>query len=500
MESRRLASVAGVRESGGRRCAELFGAHLFSLGAAGGVRGFLRIRGGALGIVAAVAFLLGGCNAPKSNLATFDGYLRSSNLEKCADFAGSKISRSGRPTGEDLLWALQMGSVERLRQNYEESTEYFDRSEEMLNYYDYQNEAVDSFASTLVNENIVPYVGEEYDGVMVNTYKALNFMMVGNDELARVEFNRALDRQRRAKEHFAREIEKVRSEVEAEQGKGDVKRSVENPEVRNLISQRYPGLYQFEAYPDFVNPFATYLAGVYFDMVGDYSKAVDLLKAAYGMVPENPYMAEDLAVTEKILDGQGQLKNTVWVIFENGLGPVKEEFRIDLPLFVATDKVKYVGIALPRLVFREGAYPHLTVQAGGRSYDTRVVAEMDRVVQTEFNKDFGAILTRAIISAAGKAAAQYALQKQDDDKGGAILSIAMAVYSLATTAADVRIWTTLPKDFQVARLSIPADRLIKVGGPGGAPFEVKIPDCKNAIVYVRIPLRQGPQVYDVIRY
>ncbi len=501
MESRRLAGVAGRRESGGRCCAGPFGTQPRSWVAGGAVRGLFRVRGGALLLVAAAPFFLAGCNAPKSNLARFDEYLRSSNLEKCADFAGSKIRRSGKPTGEDLLWALQMGSIQRLRQKYEASTEYFNRSEEMLNYYDYQNEAVDSVASTLVNENIVPYVGQEYDGVMVNTYKALNFMMGGNDESARVEFNRALDRQRRAKEHFAREIEKVRAEVEAGQGKGkgDVKRSVENPEIENLISQRYPGLYQFEAYPDFVNPFATYLAGVYFDIVGDYSKAVNLLKAAYGMVPENAYMAEDLAATERILDGQGRLKDTLWVIFENGLGPVKEEFRIDLPLFIATEKVKYVGIALPRLVFREAAYPHLTVQAGGRTYDTRVVADMDRVVQTEFKKDFGAILTRAIISATGKAAAQYALQKQDND-GGAILSIAMAVYSFATTAADVRIWTTLPKDFQVARLSIPADRLIKVAGPGGAPFEVKIPDCENAIVYVRIPLRQGPQVYDVIRY
>lgn len=155
-----------------------------------------------------------------------------------------------------------------------------------------------------------------------------------------------LDRQRRARENFAREIAKVKNELEQEQSKKDsrVKQNVENPEVQELITGRYPGLYEFQAYPDFVNPFTTYIAGVYFNLIGDHSKAVTFLKESYGMVSDNKYIAEDLAVTEQILDGQGELKDVVWVIFENGMGPIKEEFRIDIPLFLATDKVKYVGI------------------------------------------------------------------------------------------------------------------------------------------------------------
>jgi hypothetical protein len=453
-----------------------------------------------------LAAFFAGCNAPKSDLKKFNKYfktecLKGSDFKKSMAFAKSKVGKGKKPKAENLLWAMQMGCLERIRQNHQESTEYFDRSEEMLKYFDYQNKAVDSVAAIAVSDNVVPYLGEEYDGIMVNTYKALNFMVLGQEDLARVEFNRALDRQRIATEKFAKELQKLKKEIEQQQKKekSQVKRNIENPKVKQAIEKKYPGLYEFEAYADFVNPFTTYIAGVFFNLVGDHSKAAPLLKQSYGMVSDNEYIAEDLAVTERILDGQEELKDTLWVIFENGLGPIKKEFRVDLPLFLVTSKVKYVGIALPKLAFREQAYPYLSIKAAGNNCTTQLVADMDRVVQTEFSKDFQGILTRAIISATAKALTQYAFEEAGGE-GGAIASIIFAVYSFATTAADVRIWTTLPKDFQVARLPIPDDRLVTITPAGAPPLEVKISPCKNAVLYVRIPFKQAGLVYDLITY
>jgi len=428
-------------------------------------------------------------------------YLESFIFEESTQLAKSKLSNSKNPKREDLLWCMQLGCLERIKQNHQQSNDYFDKSEEMLQFFDYQNEIADSVGAIVVSENIIPYVGEEYDGIMVNTYKALNFMTLGENELARVEFNRALDRQRRAKENFAHEIAKLKDEIEQaqEKEKSHVKENIENPKIKELIADRYPSMYEFKAYPDFVNPFTTYIAGVYFNLVGDHPKAATLLKESYGMVTDNEYIAQDLAVTEQILDGQGELKDTVWVIFENGMGPIKEEFRIDIPLFIATNKVKYAGIALPKLKFREQAYPCLSITAAGHNYKTQLVADMNRVVQTEFNKDFKGILTRAIISATAKAVAQYALE-EEGSSSAAIASIFVAAYSFATTAADVRIWTTLPKDFQVARLPVPTDRLVTIEPQGGKPFQVEIPTCKNVLVYVRIPFSQARPVYDLIKY
>ena len=88
---------------------------------------------------------------------------------------------------------------------------------------------------------------------------------------------------------------------------------------------------------------------MYFLLIGENSRAGDLFKESAGMVPDNDYIKKDLLLADDVIAGKAKLENQCWVIFENGLGPVKEEIRIDLPLFLATNRVYYTGIALPRL-------------------------------------------------------------------------------------------------------------------------------------------------------
>jgi hypothetical protein len=52
----------------------------------------------------------------------------------------------------------------------------------------------------------------------------------------------------------------------------------------------------------------------------------------------------------------------------------------------------------------------------------------------------------------------------------------------------------------VARFAIPENRKISVTPAGLAPFDVEIPACSNAIVYIRIPYRQAKTVVDIIPY
>lgn len=452
-------------------------------------------------IAAGVGIFLCGCNGPRGNLQTFNRYYVSGDNARAAQFAECKLGKKENPAGEDLLWALQLGSIERVDANYAASTQYFDRCEDMLKFFDERGEIGDAVCSVAVNDNIIPYKGEEYDGVMVNVYKALNFMAEGNGEYARVEFNRALDRQRRAKENYNEEIAELQDELDKKKAKSVFyQQNVDNPDIAAKIEEKYSNLSAFEAYPDFVNPFATYMAGVFFACEGDWGKAVDLFKESYGMVGENQYIAEDLLAVENRLGGKGDRGGTVWVIFENGLGPVKEEWRIDIPLFVATNNIKYIGIALPYLAFRDGAWPYLTAEADGRSYCTSVVCNMDRVVQTEFNKDFKSILTRAIISATTKAIAQYAMENQNNS-GSSLASSLMALYSFATTAADVRIWTALPKDIQIARLPMPEDGVVRISPPaGGAGVEVCVAKWKNVVIYVKYVTRQSVPRFEIIGY
>ncbi|MHC4999235.1 MAG: COG3014 family protein [Planctomycetota bacterium] len=372
-------------------------------------------------------YVLSGCNAPKSHLNKFNQSFEAGDFEKARDFAEKKIRQKDTPRGEDLLWSLQIGSIDRIEKNYAQSAEMFDSCEEMMTHFDAENSGLGhTVGAVAVNENIFPYTGQVYDGVMVNTYKALNFISTGQYDLARVEFNRALDRQRRAKETFNQEIQKQKNQISTDENSENVQKSLDNPDMKQRLEEVYPSLYNFSVYPDFVNPFATYMAGLFFLIDGDYSKSVDLLKESAGMVPENTMILEDLDMVDRVISGGHTIEPMLWVIFENGLGPVKEEFRIDLPLFIATDNIRYVGIALPMLTFRQAASPYLEIKAGSKTSRTQLVADMDRVIHTEFEKDFKGTLTRAIISTTTKAIAQYALEK---NSGSSWASVAMAVYS-----------------------------------------------------------------------
>ncbi len=445
---------------------------------------------------------LTGCNPAMNDLGEFNNDFESGNFKQAGQFAEGKVGKDNNPSGSDLLWTLQLAASQKAQLDHAGSIATFDKAEEMMNHFASNSEVLDTVGSTIVNDNVVPYKGQEYDGIMVNTYKALDFLAEKKPDLARVEFNRALDRQMRAREHFNEEIRKLEAKLdkEKEENKTDARAMADNPDVQSVVNANYPNLSQFEPYPDFVNPFTTYLAGVYFLLIGENSRAADLLKETAGMVPDNDYIKKDLALADDLASGKVKLENQCWVIFENGLGPTKGETRIDLPLILVSNRVYYTGVALPKLCPRSIAYPYLTIRTDDGEYQTRQVADMERVIETEFNKDFKGILMRAIASAAVKTAAQAVLSSRKNDEGGKLAAFLVAAYSAATTAADVRIWTALPKDFQVARFAIPPSRVLMVFAGGNTAFDVHIPPCKNAIVYIRIINAGATPVCEVLAF
>lgn len=450
---------------------------------------------------AILAIVLGGlcgCNASRDRLAVYDRHFEHGQLKIAVEVAQNAVRKDGKPSKDNILWILQLGAAERMEGRFEQSTQWFDQAEELMQYYTQEGAVViGQAAATAINDNITPYKGTTYDGVMTNTYKALNFMQVGEMDLARVELNRALDRQRRAKEDFTAQIQSRQEQLNSHNNIENARRSTENADFKAKLEQAYPSLYNFEAYPDFVNPFATYLAGVYFAAIGEYGRAADLVRETAGMTPDNLSVWGSLDALEAVFNTFGSgLNPTVWVFYENGLGPVKEEFRIDLPVFIATDRVLYYGLALPRLVFRGGA-GELTIWADGQIVRAEQLADIDRVVQTEFQREYGGILLRAAAGSIAKAVAQYAMSGNNNND---FLPIVMALYSAATTAADVRMWTSLPKTVETARLAMPAEGRLTLTAGQAAPVTVELDACRHAIVMVRQTTPAAVPVVDVIRF
>ncbi len=120
---------------------------------------------------------------------------------------------------------------------------------------------------------------------------------------------------------------------------------------------------------------------------------------------------------------------------------------------------------------------------------------MDAVIATEFKKDLPSIQARSIASAIAKTIVQAQIEKHS----GGIAGLFAAIYQAATTGSDTRIWSALPKSFQVANVQIPKDGKIELN-IGGQIKTVDVKGAKNAIIIVRLPTALSNPVISIARF
>ncbi len=380
----------------------------------------------------------------------------------------------------------------------------FGQADERIVYWEEQAKIkVGSEAFALVtNQANIPYRGRAYDKVLLSTYNALNYLQLGQPDAARVELNRALQRQRDAVElnqkHIAEAQEqaaKARAgEVQDEKGQKaayDVDKAQADPSTGPALSAALAAsTANMKAYGDYVNPFAVFLDGLFFSIRGengaDWERGRKSFERLAGLVPENPYVAFDAALGAAAAEGKAP-DSLTYVIFETGTGPVRDQLRIDIPTFIVTSKLAYVGAAFPRLEYNSNYLPTLTVGAGGQSLSTATVASMDSVVANDFKNEWPTILTKTLITTATKAIVQAVVQKQLDDQNpmlGLVGAVGMSVLNASTNIADTRTWITIPKEFQYARLATPADRQLTISA-GGQTRTISLDPGSVNVVYVK---------------
>lgn len=394
-----------------------------------------------------------------------------------------------------LLDSLNGGSALFACSKYEQSKMLLENADQLI----YANESAsmleDGSKATveiLGNASVMDYQPMIMDGIYISSYKILDYMALNDQEGARNEVNRAYQRQQNASETFRKEIEAGKKDAAAEAEELSPEAQELSNVTENGILQAYNQEFaQWNSYKDYLNPYTTYLSGLYFmansNGASDNENAVTYLKRVSGMSPNNKYVKQDLQLAQNLANGKSNFKNNkpaTWVIFENGQVADFEEFRFDLPVFIATNDIKTVSFAVQKPKLRNAAFENISVAfEGGKQVNTQVLVDVDRMFISEYNKKFPVILSKAIASTTAKTVMQYVMQQQMGDLGG----IGMAVYSVVTTSADLRSWYGLPKNVQLAKVSTSKSGKLSIFGAGLKLTEVDVPTDRNSIVYVRIP-------------
>ena len=401
---------------------------------------------------------------------------------------------------DEIIWRLEQAAILRTAGKYDESNQAFEQAQAKIDRYA-EEAKVRLGAETgalFSNQASVPYRGRSYDGIMLNTYRALNFLAKHEPDKARVEIIRAYQRQQDAVEDNRRRIETTEEALKKEKEKKRIEQAQRNPAFQGSVKQTYSSLDTLKVYSDYVNPFTVYLDGLIFMANGvdasDLERARKSFERVTAFTDNNRFVKADLDSLEAL--GRGKiLEKLTYVIFENGRAPVRDQVRIDIPLFFT--RLSYVGASFPKLELQGGQLSGLQVNAGGSNETTALLASMDSVIAQDFKNELPSIITKTIAATIVKGAAGYALNEMANQQGGGtaglISQIGTALYQLSVNIADLRTWTTLPKEFQICRIPTPADRKVELHAVGsGQQSIVTLDEGLVNLIYVRSISASGP--------
>jgi len=418
-------------------------------------------------VLGLVAF--SGCRTYDQQVRDIRGAYYAGRYGDAAALAEGRLE-SARGGIDELIWTLETATLSRSAGRFEDSQRLFADADRI--YEDYAQKAKIKLGSEglalFTNPTKLPYRGRAYDGIMIDVYQALGALQKGDRDAARVYINRTYDRQQAAVAEYAAKIEK---EGATAQGNPNVALTMQDPAFTNALSGLNTPVEGLAAYADYVNPFAVYLDGIYHWNAGvdasDKQRAQKCFERVLTFAPNNPYVRDDFdrAMKAKPSDPDGE--PVCYVLFETGAAPSRDAVRIDVPIIVA--RVSYVGISFPTLRMHDAYVKSLMVESGGLRWETCRVASMDAVVAKDFQNELPSIIAHATASAVAKAAAAYALNSAAHEAGGngaqLVSQLLTAGYQLAMNVADTRTWNTLPKEFQICKVPIPADRRITLTAP-----------------------------------
>ena len=450
-----------------------------------------------------------------SHMAT---YRESEKHYMAGDFKGASQvfieKNKGEPPAPDsdgVLPNLYTGAADFMEGDFQTSLEDFERFEEgMAIQEDF------GFTKRLFSG----YMGKGYDAAMANAYKAISYMAKNEPDEARVEFNRAEEVSRKIAERNKEAIDENAAAAIIEGDDSGTKKGVRlfDPAlVVNALSQANQdekNKEMFDEYRHSVDEFCgagSYENAAVFFLDGildlfwgadadDFEGAAYTLRKAYGLSSSRAALA-GAEIAENVAAGKiarGDLDQLACVFFENGLCATKESdlktFFVPVP-YKGQIYIVPVGLDLPKLVFRDQAYPNLVLRDGASILgNTLPLSSLDQIVAVEYRAEMPRVILWQSVKCLIQAVVSYAIIKTASDKLGPLgeMAATAGIAALATQnlfPADLRHWNYLPKEFQAYFLEKPESGKISLFVPGfeTALAEIDLPQAGPALVYVKIP-------------
>ena len=359
-----------------------------------------------------------------------------------------------------LLYHLDLGSFHQRAGNYAKSTQALEQAE-LLAEELYTKSVSEGLASFLVNDTTLSYAGEDFEQVMINVIKALNFLYQGDLEGAGVE---------------ARKVNTRLAQLADKYGDDAV--------------------YAEDAFARYLAAFAYEARGEYNDAYIDYKKALtgyERYRKHYG-TPVPDFLARDLLRMSRWLgftreyrrwrkrfpeaeapSRRPRPRSEVLLVVYDGMINAKRTVYTRAAIKDADGDPYLLKVAFPAFAPSRPAVSRVRVGLpDGEARPAQVAQPLGAIAVKNLEQRIGLISAKAIARATAKyiAAVQARRATRSKNEGmNLLMNIATNVYTAATERADTRSWRTLPYRFLLIRSEVPpGEHTLPVAaeGPGGA--------------------------------
>ncbi len=378
-----------------------------------------------------------------------------------------------------LLYYLNKGYLLRQQNKFAESNTYFNKAD--LHIEDQGTKAGQEALALITNDAVRDYKASGFEKLMVHYYKALNYLALSQNNDALIEVRR---------------MDIMIQNVTSKSKKVNKKMPEEIAFIQNIMGLVY------ETSGDYNNAFIA------------YRNAYDNYKSSSMLVPSQ--LKQDILHATKIMGFGSDLlfyqkefgmqyddslyagKQAV-VFWENGLGPVKEEWSLNfhitggsgqvffanddlglnIPFTVSTsnqNKLVDLGltrIAMPKYEKRINAYDNGTINFGGKNYQLEVMQDINHLAFTTHKTEMMRTLSKTLLRFALKKIAELELAKENEALG----TLAM-IGNAVSEKADTRNWQSLPATISYTRIPVTTtDSIAKLNISGA-----------NGQAYINLPV------------
>jgi uncharacterized protein len=401
------------------------------------------------------ALFFTGCASSRMSNTKIDSLFHQGDYAGSAELLRKGLDEETEAGRDGLLYLLDLGIALHQAGNYAESTRVLLRADKLAEIKDYTSLSAEA-GTLFTSDNIKQYKAEEFENVLISVYLALNFALEGKMDDALIECRRV------------------------------------NRKLYLLISE---GKRKYE-----LSGFASYFSGLLFESRGEWNDAYVSYKQTREILPSYAGIGDDLIRIAKHMKMEDEVRRwkkeypqalnptaktkssgQIVVVFQNGHSPKKVPVR------------NFPSVPEFRVQFNPVSHAFVTVRAlkGDSAISSRETFTFQNIEQDairNLKEKWGGLLAKKIAGLAAKETLGNVINAKTGGSGvGDLLKLALYV----SDQADVRSWSFLPKDLQLARVFVE---------PGTYSIKVTPIERDGAAVERVVQVGAGKTVFTNIRF